>query len=786
LTINKINFIYVVLIIDYAVIHMATSFENKARITKQEALDFHATDKVGKLEISLTKPLNTNRDLSLAYSPGVGFPCLEIQQDISKAYDYTSKGNFVAVISNGTAVLGFGDIGHLAGKPVMEGKAALFKRFADIDSIDVEVKTKDVEEFINTVYNIGDTWGGINLEDIKSPECFAIEKRLREMLDIPVFHDDQHGTAIITLAGTINAAKITGRKVEDLKIVVNGAGAAGISCIELLKLYGVKNNNIIVCDQYGVIYQGRTDNMNEWKQKHAIPTEKRTLAEALDGADMVIGLSVKGAIKQSDIAKMTANPIIFAMANPEPEITPEEVYAVRPDAIVATGRSDYPNQVNNVMCFPFIFRGALDVRAKTINEEMKMAASMAIAQLASEAVPDEVKRAYPNRDLKYGKQYILPTPFDPRLIVKVSLAVAKAAMQTGIARKPIEDFARYEQRLAGLLDSSNRLISHISDLVSENPKTVVFAEGEDLQVIIAANMWCNQMEGKAILVGKDDKIREIIEANNITLSNKITITNASMQLDMLPNYINTMYEQNQRSGLLLKDCERFVKTDRNVFASCLVQSGIADIVVTGKTRKYESCLESVSKIIEEEDGEMLVGVSAIIAKNRMIFISNTASSFNSYDPSIAYSGEELAQIAMQTAKFVEKLDITPVVAFISDADFGNNNGATSMAICDAMEIMRNNPECTFEFEGEISPSMALNINEAQAVYPFQKLSKDANVLIAPSVQVAKILASMSKGLKSTVIGPVLLGMEKQVQIVDLSSTAEDIFNLTVAACADAI
>jgi malate dehydrogenase (oxaloacetate-decarboxylating)(NADP+) len=417
---------------------------------------------------------------------------------------------------------------------------------------------------------------------------------------------------------------------------------------------------------------------------------------------------------------------------------------------------------------------------------MKMAASMAIAQLASEAVPDEVKRAYPNRDLKYGKQYILPTPFDPRLIVKVSLAVAKAAMQTGIARKPIDDFARYEQRLAGLLDSSNRLISHISDLVSENPKTVVFAEGEDLQVIIAANMWCNQMEGKSILVGKDDKIKEIIEANNITLSNKITITNASMQLDMLPNYINTMYEQNQRSGLLLKDCERFVKTDRNVFASCLVQSGVADIVVTGKTRKYESCLESVSKIIEEEDGEMLVGVSAIIAKNRMIFISNTASSFNSYDPSIAYSGEELAQIAMQTAKFVEKLDITPVVAFISDADFGNNNGATSMAICDAMEIMRNNPECTFEFEGEISPSMALNINEAQAVYPFQKLSKDANVLIAPSVQVAKILASMSKGLKSTVIGPVLLGMEKQVQIVDLSSTAEDIFNLTVAACADAI
>jgi malate dehydrogenase (oxaloacetate-decarboxylating)(NADP+) len=541
--------------------------EEKKHVTEADALEFHQQGSPGKVGLKPTKPLLTQRDLSLAYSPGVAFPCLHIHKNPADAYLYTSKGNYVAVISNGTAVLGLGNLGALASKPVMEGKAVLFKRFADIDSVDIEVSTEDPTEFINSVKYLGATWGGINLEDIKAPECFIIEDELKKLLDIPVFHDDQHGTAIITLAGMINAADITKRELTKMKIVINGAGAAGIACADLLQTYGVEKNNIILCDTSGVIYEGREKGMNRWKAKHAVNTNLRTLADAMKGADVFIGLSVKGALSKEMVASMADNPIIFALANPDPEITPEEVKQVRSDAIIATGRSDYNNQVNNVMGFPYIFRGALDVQASTINTEMKIAAAKSIAALAREHVPEEVLSAYAGRKLQYGPEYIIPVPFDSRLITNVSAAVAMAAVETGVARKPIKDIENYKAELGARLNPTYSKMSLIFEQVRIKPKRVIFSEGEEEQIIRAALLWRDQGYGTPILVGREKNVRAMLT----TITGKdtaegIEIRNASnIEQDRLEHYIEYFYNQNKRNGLLHRDCVRMVKSARNTF-----------------------------------------------------------------------------------------------------------------------------------------------------------------------------------------------------------------------------
>ena len=565
----------------------------------QEALAFHSMGRPGKIEITATKPLTTQHDLSLAYSPGVAAPCLEIARDPATAYDYTAKGNLVAVISNGTAVLGLGDLGALASKPVMEGKAVLFKRLADVDGIDLEVDTRDVEEFINCVRFLGPSFGGINLEDIKAPECLIIESRLREIMDIPVFHDDQHGTAIICAAGLINACDLTGRKMSDMKLVLNGAGAAAISCLELARALGVRAENAIMADSKGVIYQGRTEGMNQWKAAHAVCTDARTLADAIKGADVFLGLSVKGAVTKEMIASMAPNPIIFAMANPDPEITPEEIAEVRDDAIVATGRSDYPNPVNNVLGFPFIVRGALDVRARTINEEMKLAAARALAELARENVPDEVAAAYAGRKLRYGREYIIPAPFDPRLISTVPPAVAEAAMESGVARKPIADMDAYRRQLVARRDPTVATLQTIASKVKRSPRTVVFAEGEEERSIRAAIAYRNAGYGNAVLVARRRKVEQTLAELAVKPEDLegITITNARESKD-LSVYVDFLYRRLQRQGPLRRDCERLVRQDRNTFAACLVALGQADTMVTGLTRNYHSALADVLRVVD--------------------------------------------------------------------------------------------------------------------------------------------------------------------------------------------
>src|SRR5579862_3754913 len=573
--------------------------------TDQEALQFHSVGRPGKLEVVATKPMATQRDLSLAYSPGVAVPVLAIAEDPSRAYDYTVKGNFVAVITNGTAILGLGNRGALAAKPVMEGKAVLFKRFADIDSIDLEVSTEDPDEFINCVKYLGAGWGGINLEDIKAPECFIIEQRLRELMDIPVFHDDQHGTAIISAAGLINALDLTWRDIKNTKLVCNGAGAAGIACLELLKAIGFTPGNRILCDTKGVIYQGRTAGMNQWKSGYAVKTSARTLAEALEGADVFYGLSAKGAVTKEMVKSMAAKPIIFAMANPDPEITAEEVAEVRDDAIMATGRSDYPNQINNVLGFPYIFRGALDVRATTINMEMKIAASRALADLAREDVPDEVAAAYGMRP-KFGPDYIIPVPFDPRLIFAVPPAVAKAAMDTKVARKPITDMSLYREQLRSRRDPVAGVLARMFAKLRREPKRVVFAEGEEEQVIRAAASFVHQGLGSAILVGREERARETAKNAGIELGHGIEIHNARLSKRNAA-YAAYLYERLQRRGYLQRDCQRLVNQDRNHFAACMVALGDADAMVTGVTRNFSGVLEDVRHCVDAKPGHRVMG-----------------------------------------------------------------------------------------------------------------------------------------------------------------------------------
>jgi malate dehydrogenase (oxaloacetate-decarboxylating)(NADP+) len=669
------------------------------KITDEEALLYHSQGQPGKISITPTKPLITQRDLALGYSPGVAVPCVKIHENKDAAYDYTSKGNMVAVISNGTAVLGLGDLGALASKPVMEGKSILFKRFADIDSIDIEVDSKDVDKIVETVRAISVTFGGINLEDIGAPDCFIIEQRLKELCDIPVFHDDQHGTAIVTAAGIINAAHITGRQLSDLKVVANGAGSAGIACIELLKHMGVKHENVLLCDKSGVIYQGRNDSsMNQWKSAHAVPTKKRTLTEAMEGADVFLGLSAAGAITKAHVKSMAKNPIIFAMANPIPEIMPEEVLEVRKDAIIATGRSDYHNQVNNVMGFPYIFRGALDVRAREINVEMKVAAAEAIAELARAAVPDEVLAVYSGREMKYGPEYIIPTPFDPRLITTIPIAVARAAMDSGVARKPITDFSDYKRKLSARLDPAANSMANIFDAVRQNPQRVIFAEGEEEKVIRAAIHWRDNGYGSPILVGRPDRIRQTINRLGIKDADDLEIVNAAVT-SHLEQYIAFLYGKLQRKGFLPRDVERMVKNDRNIFASCMIACGHGDVLITGLTRNYYRALENISRVIDTKPGQFLFGVSMLVAKHRTVFISDTA-------VQELPNEKELADIAVRTAKVVKQMGHTPRVALLSYSNFGNPMKEKSKRIRDAVEILNARTDIDFEYDGEMSADVA--------------------------------------------------------------------------------
>ena len=742
-------------------------------VEDEEALAFHREPTPGKLALQPTKPMATQRDLSLAYSPGVAVPVKAIAENPDAVYDYTSKGNMVAVISNGTAILGLGNLGAMASKPVMEGKAVLFKRFADLDAIDIEVEEEDADAFIECVKRFGNTFGGINLEDIKAPESFIVEQRLRELLDVPVFHDDQHGTAIISAAGMINACQITGRRMEDLKVVVNGAGAAGIAVLELIKAMGVKSDNALLCDSKGVIHTER-DNLNQWKAAHAAETDKRSLAEALEGADCFLGLSVAGALTQDMVASMADEPIIFAMANPDPEILPEDVRAVRDDAIVATGRSDYPNQVNNVLGFPYIFRGALDVRARTINEEMKIAAAQALAALAKEDVPDEVAAAYHGARPSFGKDYVIPSPFDPRLISYVPPYVAQAAMDTGVARKPIPDMSAYRASLARRLDPTASFLQRIQGAVMGHGRRIVFAEGEEPAVIRAAYAFQNQELGKAVLVGREEICRANMRLVGVP-EDSIEIVNARLS-DRNADYAEFLYNRVQRKGYLRRDVQRMVNNDRNIFSACMVKLGDADGMVTGTTRAYDAALRDVQLVLDPAEGQRVMGMSIALAKERTLFIADT--NVTEFPDSDA-----LADIATEAAGAAEAFGFTPRVAFLSYSTFGNPAGQRSEKLQRAVEIL-DERGVEFEYEGEMNVDVALDKSH-RFLYPFSRLKGPANVLVMPAIHSASIATKLLRaGGGATVLGPMLLGFERPVQIARLGASVSEITHLATLAAYD--
>ena len=744
----------------------------------QEALAFHANGRPGKLEITATKPLMSQHDLSLAYSPGVAAPCLAIEADPDTAYDYTAKGNVIAVISNGTAVLGLGDIGAAASKPVMEGKAVLFKKFADIDGLDLEVDTKDTEKFVEAVAMLAPSFGGINLEDIKSPECFIIEQQLRERLEIPVFHDDQHGTAIIAAAGLINALHLTGRDISDIRVVSNGAGAASIACVELFKSMGVPHENIILVDRSGVIYQGREASMNQWKSAHAVKTDARTLEDALVGADVFLGLSVAGAVTPKMVETMAERPIIFAMANPVPEIMPEDAKKVRPDAIIATGRSDYPNQVNNVLGFPYIFRGALDVRASKINEEMKIAAAEAIAMLAREDVPDAVAEAYGGQVLQYGEDYIIPAPFDPRLISAVSSAVAAAAMDSGVARKPIEDLEQYRRDLSARLDPTASTLQVIFDRISANRKRVVFAEGEEEKVIRAAMAFRNAGYGEPILVGREHRIRETIEKLGLEGAEDIPVTNAKVS-DHNEQYIDFLYKKLQREGALRRDCQRMVNLDRNVFGACMVLKGHADAMVTGVTRSFQPSFDQVTRVISPRKGKDFLATSMIVSRGRTVFIGDVSVHERP-------NGEQIADIAEAIAGKARQMGHTPRVAILSFTNFGSPQSDITAEARRAIEILdKRKPD--FEYDGEMSADVALDYELMKSRYPFCRLSGPANILVMPGLHSANIAFELIQNLtEGSVIGPIMLGAEKPFQVVQMGASVNDLVQAAALAAYEAL
>ncbi|TDH38062.1 NADP-dependent malic enzyme [Pseudohoeflea suaedae] len=746
-------------------------------VTDQEALDFHSRGRAGKLEISPTKPMATQRDLSLAYSPGVAVPVKAIAEDPSRAFDYTTRGNMVAVITNGTAILGLGNLGALASKPVMEGKSVLFKRFADVDSIDLEVDTEDADEFINCVRFLGPSFGGINLEDIKAPECFIIEQRLREVMDIPVFHDDQHGTAIIAAAGLINALHLTGRDLKTTKLVCNGAGAAAIACVELIKAMGFAPDNIILCDTKGVIHKGRTEGMNQWKSAHSVTTDRRTLADAVEGADVFFGLSVKGALTEDMVASMAPNPIIFAMANPDPEITPEEVARIRDDAIMATGRSDYPNQVNNVLGFPYIFRGALDVRASTINDAMKIAAAEALANLAREDVPDDVAAAYQGNRPRFGPKYIIPVPFDPRLISAIPTAVARAAMDSGVATRPIVNFDAYTHELSARRDPLASTLQRLYEKVRRHPRRMVFAEGEEEQVMRAAIAYVNQGLGKAFLLGREEPVRETARAAGIDLDREgIEVINARIST-RVEAYTDYLYARLQRKGYLHRDCLRLINNDRNHFAACMVALGDADAMVTGTTRNYSTALEDVRRCIDIKPGHRMIGVSLALCRGRTVLVADTA-------VIDMPSSEELADIAEEAAGMARRLGYEPRVAMLAYSTFGHPTGERSERVREAVRIL-DKRRVDFEYDGEMAADVALN-SKVMEQYPFCRLSAPANVLVMPAFHSASISTKMLQELGgSTVIGPLLVGLDKSVQIVSMGAKDSDIVNMAAIAAYNA-
>ncbi|HTP90771.1 MAG TPA: NADP-dependent malic enzyme [Xanthobacteraceae bacterium] len=744
---------------------------NRPTFTDQEALLFHSQGRPGKLEVVATKPMATQRDLSLAYSPGVAVPVLAIAADEARAYDYTTKGNFVAVITNGTAILGLGNRGALAAKPVMEGKSVLFKRFADVDSIDLEVSTEDPDAFIDCVKLLGKSWGGINLEDIKAPECFIIEQKLRELLDIPVFHDDQHGTAIIAAAGLMNALELTGREIKNTKLVCNGAGAAGIACLELLRAIGFRPENLMLCDTKGVIYEGRTEGMNQWKSGFAVKTRARTLSEAIAGADVFFGLSVKGAVTKDMVKSMADKPIIFAMANPDPEITAEEVAEVRTDAIMATGRSDYPNQINNVLGFPYIFRGALDVRARAINMEMKIAAAKALAALAREDVPDEVAVAYGARP-KYGPEYIIPVPFDPRLISDIPPAVAKAAMDSKVARHPIADMEVYRQQLRTRLDPIAGVLQGVYERLRRRPRRVVFAEGEEEQVIRAAATFVHQGLGTALLVGREARVRETARALGIELGGGIGIINAALS-SRNSAYAAYLYERLQRQGYLQRDCQRMVNQDRNHFAACMVALGDADAMVTGVTRNFSVALEDVRRCIDPKPGHRVMGVSLVLARGRTVLVADTA-------VTEMPDAKEIAEIAIEAARVARSLGYEPRLALLAFSTFGHPPGERSERVQEAVRLL-DHQRVDFEYDGEMAADVALNM-ELREAYPFCRLSGPANVLIMPAFHSASIATKMLQELGgANVIGPMLVGLDRSVQIVPLSANDAQLVNMAAIA-----
>jgi malate dehydrogenase (oxaloacetate-decarboxylating)(NADP+) len=745
------------------------SDEATVQFSDREALLFHSEGRPGKIEIVASKPLTTQRDLALAYSPGVAVPVQAIADDPATAYDYTAKGNLVAVISNGTAILGMGNLGALASKPVMEGKAVLFKRFADVDAIDIELKSEDVDRLIDAIELMEPSFGGINLEDIKAPECFIIEQTLRERMNIPVFHDDQHGTAIITAAGLINACLLTGRHLSEIKVAVNGAGAAAIACTELMKAMGVRSDNVIMCDREGVIYQGRAD-INQWQSAHAANTTKRTLAEALEGADVFLGLSAAGALKPEMVKNMAKAPIIFAMANPEPEIRPELAKAARPDAIIATGRSDYPNQVNNVLGFPFIFRGALDVRATGINEEMKIAAAHAIAELAREAVPEEVAVAYGVRH-SFGADYIIPAPFDPRLMEVVPAAVAKAAMDSGVATKPILDMAGYRQKLRGRLNPTTAILAQAYEGARAQPKRVLFAEGQEEVVLRAAVQFKEGGYGTPVLVGRDD-VHDRLRALGVKDVESYEVHN-SRNSPLVPRMVDFLYQRLQRRGYLRRDCERMVNQDRNTFGAVLLQIGEADAMITGVTRTYAHTMREVRRVIDIEAGRTAFGIHVMVGQSHTVFMADTTINERP-------SAEELADIAEQTAAVARRMGHEPRVAFLSYSTFGNPEGRWLENLRAAVHVLEQR-EVSFEFEGEMAPDVALNPRQL-ANYPFARLSGPANVLIMPGLQSANISAKLLRELGGdAVIGPMLVGLEKPVQIATMTTTASELVTLAVLA-----
>jgi malate dehydrogenase (oxaloacetate-decarboxylating)(NADP+) len=746
--------------------------ESNVKFSEQEALDFHRMGgRPGKIEIIASKPMATQRDLSLAYSPGVAVPVRAIAADPAAAYDYTAKGNLVAVISNGTAILGLGNLGALASKPVMEGKAVLFKRFADVDSIDIELATEDADAFINAVALMEPSFGGINLEDIKAPECFIIEQTLRERMNIPIMHDDQHGTAIISAAGLINACYLTGRNLKDVRVVVNGAGAAAIACTELIKAMGVLHDNVLMCDRSGVIYQGR-EGLDQWKSAHAAKTDRRTLAEALKGADIFLGLSAAGALKPEMVKEMAPQPIIFAMANPDPEITPPEAKAARPDAIVATGRSDYPNQVNNVLGFPFIFRGALDVRATTINEEMKIAAAEALADLARQQVPEEVAAAYGGKAHTFGADYIIPAPFDPRLMEIVPAAVAQAAMDSGVAQRPIEDMEAYRTALRSRLNPTTSVLTLAYEAARANPKRVLFAEGEEDTVLRAAIAFRDGGYGVPVLVGRED-VHDRLRALGVEDAESFEVLN-SRSYGRVPEMVEHLYKRLQRRGYLHREVERIVNQDRNMFTSLLLELGEADAMITGVTRPYAQSLREVRRVLDPVEGVTPFGIHVLVGQSHTVFLADTTVTERP-------TGDQLVDIACHTAAVARRMGHEPRVAFLSYSTFGNPEGSFLERIRDAVKILDRGGGVDFEYEGEMPPDVALN-PAMQKVYPFSRLTGPANVLVMPGLQTANIAAKLLKELGGdAVIGPMLVGMAKPVQIAPMTATASDLVTLAVLA-----